>query len=43
LGKGELKAKIKIEASYASVGAIQAVQKAGGEVIIKEKKQPKTV
>ncbi len=43
LGKGELKAKIKIEASYASEGAIQAVQKAGGEVIIKEKKQPKTV
>ncbi len=43
LGKGEIKAGIKIEVSYASEGAVQAVQKAGGEVIIKEKKQPKTV
>jgi large subunit ribosomal protein L15 len=35
-GKGELKAKIKLEVTGASKGAIEAVEKAGGSVSIVE-------
>ncbi|HEX9646936.1 MAG TPA: 50S ribosomal protein L15 [Alphaproteobacteria bacterium] len=36
LGKGELKAKLTIEVAGASKGAVAAVEKAGGKVVITE-------
>ncbi len=38
LGKGELKAKVTIEVAGATKGAIAAVEKAGGQVIVTEQK-----
>ena len=43
LGKGELKAKVTVEVTGASKGAIAAVEKAGGKVVVlgvAEKKAP---
>jgi large subunit ribosomal protein L15 len=40
LAKGALTSKITIEVSGASAAAIAAVEKAGGKVIVKEKRQP---
>lgn len=37
LGKGELKAKVTVEVTGASKGAVEAVEKAGGKVVIVEK------
>lgn len=40
LAKGDLKAKLKIEAEGASAAAIAAVEKAGGSITIKAKPEP---
>lgn len=40
LAKGELKAKLNIEADGASAAAIEAVKKAGGELTVKAKAEP---
>lgn len=40
LAKGDLKAKLKIEADGASAGAIAAVEKAGGSIAVKAKPEP---
>jgi large subunit ribosomal protein L15 len=42
LGKGEIKSKVKINCLEASKSAIEKVKKAGGEIIIKEKKKIET-
>jgi large subunit ribosomal protein L15 len=42
LGTGEVKNKLKIHAYEASASAIEKVKKAGGEIIVKEKKVLKT-
>ena len=38
LNKGELTSKVQLDISYASKGAIEAVEKAGGSVTVAEKK-----
>lgn len=40
LAKGDLKAKLKIEADGASAGALAAVEKAGGSIAVKPKPEP---
>lgn len=40
LAKGELKAKLNIEADGASAAAVEAVKKAGGELTVKTKAEP---
>ncbi len=39
LNKGEISAKVQIDIAYASKGAIEAVEKAGGSVKVAEKKE----
>lgn len=39
LNKGELSAKVQLDIAYASKGAIEAVEKAGGSVTVAEKKE----
>jgi ribosomal protein L15 len=42
LGKGKIKTKLRIKVLEASKSAIENVKKAGGEIIIKEKKKIET-
>ena len=42
LGKGEVKNKLKIKASEASKSAIEKIKKAGGKIILAEKKKIET-
>ena len=42
LGDGEIKEKITLKAKAASQSAIEKIEKAGGKIIIKEKKAEKT-
>ena len=42
IGNSEIKIKLKIDSLDASKGAVEAVKKAGGEIVIKKKKKTKS-